>query len=38
LRTLPKTRKPLSSKSFAVAQPIPVEAPVMTTDFMIDPL
>ena len=35
LRTLPKTRKPRSSNSFAVAQPMPVDAPVMTTDFMI---
>ena len=37
LRTLPKTRKPRSSSSFAVAQPMPVDAPVMTTDFMIGP-
>jgi hypothetical protein len=35
LRTLPKTRKPLSSNSFADAQPMPVDAPVMTTDFML---
>ena len=34
LRTLPKTRKPRSSSSFAQAQPMPVDAPVMTTDLM----
>src|SRR2546430_4120142 len=37
LRTLPNTRNPRSSSSFAVAQPIPVEAPVMTTDCIIGP-
>jgi hypothetical protein len=35
LRTLPNTRKPLSRSNFAVAQPMPVDAPVMTTDFMM---
>ena len=34
LRTLPNTRKPRSSSSFALAQPMPVDAPVMTTDLM----
>jgi len=37
LRTLPNTRNPRSSRSFAVAQPIPVDAPVMTTDCMVGP-
>jgi hypothetical protein len=37
LRTLPNTRKERASKSFAVAQPMPVDAPVMTTDFMTLP-
>src|SRR5258706_4900632 len=32
LRTLPNTRNPRSSKGFAVAQPMPVDAPVITTD------
>jgi len=35
LRTLPKTRNPRSSSSFAAAQPMPVDAPVITTDFMM---
>ena len=38
LRTLPNTRNPRSSSSFAVAQPMPVDAPVMTTDRMRGPL
>jgi hypothetical protein len=37
LRTLPKTRNPRSSSSFAVAQPMPVDAPVMTTDRIFSP-
>src|SRR6202795_813225 len=36
LRTLPNTRNPRSSSNFAVAQPMPVDAPVMTTDFMAE--
>jgi hypothetical protein len=35
LRTLPKTRNPLSSRSFALARPMPVDAPVITTDRMM---
>jgi hypothetical protein len=35
LRTLPNTRNPQVSNSFAVAQPNPVDAPVITTDRMI---
>jgi hypothetical protein len=38
LRTLPNTRKPRSSSSFDVAQPMPVDAPVMTTDCMVGSL
>ena len=34
LRTLPNTRNPRPSSNFAVAQPMPVDAPVMTTDCM----
>jgi hypothetical protein len=35
LRTLPNTRNPRSSNSFAVARPMPVDTPVMTTDCMV---
>ena len=35
LRTLPNTRKPRSSNILALAQPMPVDAPVMTTDLMV---
>ena len=35
LRTLPNTRNPRSNSSFVVAQPMPVDAPVMTTDRMM---
>src|SRR6185436_2654463 len=34
LRTLPNTRKPRSSNILALAQPMSVDAPVMTTDLM----
>ena len=30
-RTLPKTRKPCATRTFAVPQPMPVDVPVMTT-------
>lgn len=30
-RTIPNTRKPLPRRNFAVAQPMPVDAPVITT-------
>jgi len=31
LRMLPKTRKPLAMRTFAVPHPMPVEVPVITT-------
>src|SRR5215472_1510452 len=34
LRTLPKTRNPAPTRTFAAPCPMPVEAPVITTDFM----
>src|SRR5690348_8063522 len=34
LRTLPKTLKPCAMRTFAAPWPIPVDAPVTTTDFI----
>jgi hypothetical protein len=38
LRTLPNTWKPRFVSTWATAQPIPVDTPVTTTDFLVWPL